>query len=300
MKRSTKIWSIVAGLLILFGLIIFTGVMIMLDWDFTKLSTKKFETATYEITEDITDISVVGDTANVILVSSKGEASVECYEDKNEKHSVTVENGRLTIRPKSQKKWYQYISFGFSSPKITVTLPKGEYNDLNIKVSTGSIDVFEGFTFGDVTLSASTGRISLEGINASSAALSTNTGRVTASRVTCENDMKIKISTGKTALSSISCKNLITEGDTGSITLKSVVAAGRIDIERDTGDVIFEKCDGGEIYVKTDTGDVRGSLLTEKVFSAKTDTGKVSVPSSASGGACRIETDTGDIDITVG
>ena len=40
-------------------------------------------------------------------------------------------------------------------------------------------------------------------------------------------------------------------------------------------------------------------VLSAKVFITETDTGKVEVPKSVTGGRCEIETDTGDIQITV-
>ena len=53
------------------------------------------------------------------------------------------------------------------------------------------------------------------------------------------------------------------------------------------------------IYVETDTGDVRGTILTSKIFFAKSDTGDEDVPETTTGGICRIKTDTGDIKIRI-
>ena len=61
----------------------------------------------------------------------------------------------------------------------------------------------------------------------------------------------------------------------------------------------FVASDAEAIFVQTDTGDVTGSLLTEKVFSTRTGTGRVSVPQSVTGGRCEISTDTGDIRIEI-
>ena len=44
MSKITKIWLIIAASFVLIGCIIFGGVMTMLKWDFTKLSTDKYET----------------------------------------------------------------------------------------------------------------------------------------------------------------------------------------------------------------------------------------------------------------
>ena len=81
--------------------------------------------------------------------------------------------------------------------------------------------------------------------------------------------------------------------------MADVIAVGMISVERSTGDVKLDSCDAGEISVTTDTGDVTGSLLTDKVFITQTDTGRVNVPETTSGGKCRIFTDTGDIQIEI-
>ena len=70
-------------------------------------------------------------------------------------------------------------------------------------------------------------------------------------------------------------------------------------IKRSTGKVEFNQCDADTIYVKTNTGSVTGSLLSEKVFITDTDTGKVDVPKTITGGRCEITTDTGNIIISV-
>ena len=57
--------------------------------------------------------------------------------------------------------------------------------------------------------------------------------------------------------------------------------------------------DADSILIKTSTGNVKGTLLSEKVFSAESDTGRVSIPKSYSGGECDISTSTGDIKIEI-
>ena len=124
MKKTTKVWLTIAGVLVLVGCIIIAGVMTMLKWDFTKLSTVKYETNVYEIAEAFCDISITTDTADVRFVpSGDGKCAVECYEAENAKHSVTVENGTLTIKINDSKPWYVYIGFCFSSPTQAASSP---------------------------------------------------------------------------------------------------------------------------------------------------------------------------------
>lgn len=318
MRTKTKVWLIIAVTLVLLGGILFAGVMSTLGWDFSKLSTAKYETNTYEINEAFNAVSMNTDTADIVFAVSDDEiCKVVCYEQENAKHSAVVENNTLTIRVADQREWYQYIGINFSTPKITVYLPQNPYTALLIKESTGAIEMPKDFKFEDVDISlstgdvkffasvsdvlkinTSTGAIHVENISAGALDLSVSTGKVTVTGVDC-GDVKINVSTGKTNMTDIRCKNLLSSGDTGDISLKNVIATEKFSIERSTGNVKLEKSDAAEIYIETDTGDVTGTLLTEKVFIAETDTGRVDVPKTTTGGKCEIETDTGNIKITI-
>lgn len=319
MSKSAKIWLIVAGSLVLIGCIIFGGVMTMLKWDFLKLSTEKYETNTHEINEEFNNISVKTSTADVRFVPSEdGECKVVCYEDKKEKHDVSVQDGTLTIEAFSEKKWYDYIGITFKSPKITVYLPTSEYDLLAIKESTGDIEISKDFKFESIDISlstgdvknyasatdlikikTSTGDINIENVSAGAFDLSVSTGDITASSIECASEFKVSVSTGKTKVSDVNCQSFVTSGSTGDVIMKNVIATEKFSIKRSTGDLKFEKCDASEILVKTDTGDVKGSLLSDKIFMVETDTGKIDVPQSTSGGKCEISTDTGDIKISI-
>ena len=318
MKKSAKIWLITAGALVLFGGTAFLGLMSALKWDFKKLSTVKYETNTYEISEDISDISILTDTADIVFARSDGDkCRVISFEEETAKNSVTAENGKLIIKTENKKSGLDYIGFYFEQPKITVYLPSTEYNSLRIKGSTGNVRISKDQAFKNVDINLSTGNVvfrspvsesvriktSTGNIDVNQASLdtlelSTSTGTVTVSGVKCSGDIKIKASTDRVSLTDITCKSLKSTGDTGDILLKNVIASEKLSIERSTGNVKFDGCDAAELDIETDTGDVTGNLLTEKVFITDTDTGEIDVPKSATGGKCEIETDTGNIKIT--
>ena len=81
--------------------------------------------------------------------------------------------------------------------------------------------------------------------------------------------------------------------------MEHFIASDKLNVVRSTGDVRLVGADAGEIHIETDTGKVSGSLLSEKIFIPRTDTGKIDVPKTTSGGICEITTDTGDIKITI-
>ena len=319
MSEATKIWLITAASLVLTGCIICGVVMTMLGWDFTKLSTDRYETNKHETDENFSEISINTDTADILFTPSENEkCSVICYESQNAKHAIEVKDGTLSINVVNTKKWYEYIGINFGHSKITVCLPEKEYSSLIIKESTGDIEIPNDFKFEDIDISLSTGdvkcyasaiktikiktttgNIGIDSISADSIDLSVSTGNVTAAGITCEGDIEIGVSTGKTHLTNIVCQSVISSGSTGDISLKNVIAAEKISVKRSTGDVKLEASDAAEIFIETETGDVKGSLLTKKVFIVKTDTGRIDVPNSITGGRCEITTDTGDINITV-
>lgn len=314
-----KKWLIIGTVLVLAGMTLFASVMMICGWDFTKLSTVKYETNVHEIKDEFHNISISVDTADILFVASgNGVCTVECREEENLYHTVYAQDGELKVQTVNQRKWYEYIGIHFGTPKITVYLPEGEYGALSIRSDTGDTEIPEDYTFesmdisvstGDVVnyasvsnamdVQTSTGNILVESVSAASLNLSVSTGRITLSDAECSGDLGIHVSTGKTNMTNVRCGNLQSEGDTGDISMKNVIASENLFITRSTGDVTFERCDAAEIYVNTDTGDVRGSLLSDKVFMVQTDTGKVIVPESNTGGKCEVISSTGDIKLDV-
>jgi DUF4097 and DUF4098 domain-containing protein YvlB len=319
MSKTAKFWLITAACLILSGCALFACVMAVLGWDFTALQSNPNELYSHKINEPITSVRIQTDTADVRILPSGGpEASVQCLEPSNLRHRVRMEGGTLVIELEDNRAWYEHISIGFGSPQVNVYLPRGAYESLTVESDTGDVDISEDFSFtsmdisedtGDVTFAASvsgavrirtdTGRIELKGITAGSLELKTSTGDVTVTNSTCAGDIAVTVTTGDTKLTAVTCQSLTTKGSTGDLTLNGVVADEYFSVERSTGDVEFNRCDAAEITVITDTGDVLGSLLTDKIFTVDTDTGRKDVPQSVSGGPCRITTDTGNIRIAV-
>lgn len=291
----------------------------MLKWDFTKLSTVKYETNSYDINENYNNISVLTKTADVLFVPSDSrKTSVICLEEKNMKHTVTVQNDTLVIEAVDTRKWYEHIGISFGNAKITVYIPQGEYGALSVKSSTGDIKIPKELGFQSIAVSGSTsdvycrasvsdtvdiklstGDINLQDIRIGKAKLTVSTGDIILKSVNCDGELEVNVDTGKTKLTDVLCNNVISKGDTGDIALYNVIAKDSFSITRDIGDVKFEKSDAAEITVKTSTGDVKGSLLSGKIFIAESSTGDVQVPKTTSGGKCEIITSTGDINIAV-
>ena len=301
------------------GAIIFVGVMKMLNWDFKRLSTVKYETNTYEINESFKNITINTEAADIIFKkSTDSRVLVVCCDTEHTNYSIAVRDSTLTVEYDNTGKWYHHIGIGFGTSSITVYLPEGSYGDLKIKESTGDVTVPHILSFesidvhvstGDVKCEASadglvklrttTGAITCEGISAGSLELTASTGKISLSHITCKDSVYASLSTGKMQAVNLTCEGFSSTGSTGDITLEGVISEKGLSIERSTGDVLLSGCDAETVSVTTDTGDITGTLLTPKIFTAKTDTGKVSVPKSLQGGDCTLTTDTGNISIDI-
>lgn len=320
MSKAAKIWLIVAASLVALGILVFGGVMAVFNWDIFKFTTRKYETNTYEISDEFNSLNVNTDTSDIVfLASDNDKCQVVCYEEEKSKHSVGVENGALSVNMVDTRKWYDHINIGFSEkPTITVYLPKTKNISLQVKRSTGNVELSKDIIFESIDISGSTGRVKcyssangtikiksstgdihLESLSAGAFELSASTGDITASAIACAGDINIDTSTGDIKLDALTCKNLASTASTGEVFLKDVIASERFDINTDTGKVAFDRCDARDMSVKTDTGSVNGTLLSDKIFFTKTDTGSVDVPKSTNGGICEIETDTGNIKISI-
>ncbi len=305
----------IAGLLILVGIIIVIVTLGTHKWSFVS-SSGETVTAEYEFDGKIEDININVGTTNVVFEKSdNNKCKVVSVEREEEKHIVTEEDGTLSIIYKDYRKWYQTVGISFGpSLKVTVYLPEKEYRNLDVHASTGNVKIPGDFEFkeanigvstgnvyyeasakGIVNLSASTGNVFVKDIKASEMSVTTSTGRIEATGVELSKDLYLKVSTGRTELNDVKCADFKSEGSTGKFEAEKLIASGNLNIKRSTGNVRLENSDAFAAYIVTDTGDVSGSFLTEKVFITSSDTGRISVPKTITGGRCEITTDTGNI-----
>ena len=321
MKTSTKVWLIIAAALVIIGGAALVSVLAANDWQFPSSVSAKYETRAVEITEAFEDITVESDTEYISIVpSDNGKCRVEFYTDPEKEVSAAVQNGTLTVKAHDTRDWYNrftLFSFGSNNPRITVYLPGLEYGTVKIGEHTGDVNIPSDFSFKSIDITVTTGDVFCNASASGPASIATDTGSISMNSVTAQaltlsvttghvmvnggefTDIGVTVSTGRASLSNISCASFTSSGSTGDVNLTQFIASGRITIKRSTGDVRFDMCDAAELEVETDTGSIRGSLLTEKVFIAKSDTGRVSVPETTSGGKCKLTTDTGDINIEI-
>lgn len=314
MKKAILIPIIVGGALLVTGSLIFAIALA------NNSKSSALVTNEYQIKEDFHNIDVDIDTSNLEFKTSEdGQGKIVFEERKKEHHEASVSADTLKIKYVDERKWSDRIfNINLKSMKVTVYLPNQEYGDLTIKNDTGEIYIPADFTFnktkitvhtGDISyqasvketieIKASTGDIHFSDLKAQSISTDVSTGNVTYNNVQVIENITAKSSTGDIKLEKVTANNLTIKASTGKVTLIDSVMVGHTEINTSTGRVNFQSFDSASIKVKTSTGDVKGTLLTNKIFYAHSDTGRVNVPKSTEGGLCEIDTDTGDISIQI-
>lgn len=240
MNKKTKIWLIAAASFVVAGCVIFAGVMTVLKWDFTRLSTTAYETNEYEIKEEYKNIYLKTDIADVVIVPSDGETtSVVCFEQTNTKHSVSVDDGTLVIEAHDTRKWYEYIGVNFGKQTVAVHVPRAEYGTVELETSTGNANI-TNVECKDFTSVGGTGSITLSGVVAKEKiSITRSTGDVIVD-ASDASEISIKTDTGDVGGSLLTDKMFVVHTDTGRIDVPDSANGGRCEAVTDTGNIKFE------------------------------------------------------------
>ena len=337
MRSVTKKQLIIGFVLLFVGVLIFSVTMSILGWKFTKLDKEETQMQGTEIRSPFQNIVIKSGEADIELIAADAyTVKVECNEKKNYTEYITVEGDTLIIESKDTRAWYEKL-FSFTTPVIRVYLPRGEYGTLTVENDTGDFKSSGAFVFESIAIKQNTGDVSLASsahgaitihlstadaklhdISAGAVSVTTSTGDICLATVECPGAIDLYLTTGECELSSLRCDTLSAKTgtgdidvskvrattitiavDTGEVELSDAIATGTLTVTSDTGDVSLDASDAGEIFITTKTGDIQGTLLTEKIFLIVPGTGRVDVPKTVSGGRCELETETGNIIISI-
>lgn len=320
MKTSTIIFLVIGMLLLIFGAALFVIPLASSGWDFSALGDNRYQTKSYEITDEFTKVSIDVITSDVIVLpSTDGKVKVVSFERVKETNEVTTADGTLSIRLNDTSKWYDRITlFNTREPRITVYLPVREFESFRLSVTTGDVSLSSALTFGTIDIDGTTGDVEgmsnatgklgihlttgdvdIANITAGEIKIKNTTGDIDLERINCAGAIQIDTGTGEMELTDITALSLSTTGTTGDVELARVNAAGAFTLKRTTGDVSFRALDALSIEIDVSSGDVRGSVVKPMMFTASATTGNIRIPAPEAGGICRVTTTTGDITITV-
>ncbi len=298
--KNTKKWALTALFLVLIGLVLVGSAFVKADFKLDNLSSQKIIESTYEPEGEFDEIVINILNADVIFDhAADGKTRIEIREVEKIPHFVQITDGTLQITARDTREWFDRIDFFSTKTSVTIYLPENFYDSAFVMTLTGDISVPDGFTFNDLDVYTSTGKLSVNGVTCENMNINGTTGRIILTDVDVLNELAANMTTGDISMRSVKAQKMTASTTTGDVMMNNVLVQDLMSVKATTGDITFRETDAGEVYMKCTTGDINGSFLTEKRFTATATTGHVSVPNTQTGGLCTAKTTTGHIQITV-
>lgn len=312
MKKSKKIWMIVAVCCIVVGSVMMTASAAMVGFDFSKFNTRfiyqktysvevSYEEKTYTAENTFTQIEISTEWENVrFVLSEDGTCKVVCPVEDETDFTVEVEDNTLRII-KNEDEWQEnVIGFQFFAPEdVTVYLPEKTYQALSVTTGSGNVFLPSDFTFTNVDMLSGSGNLDSQAqinriLNADSAS-----GNVSVQTFAGET-LELKATSGEIYLQDSTAKTIQISSVSGNLEISQTEASEEASFQSTSGDVNFVRFDAPKMEITTVSGNVRGSLLSGKQFSVNSLTGNVQVPPNTSQSqVCTVSSTSGDVELTV-
>lgn len=238
--------------------------------------------------KDIRSIELRCKSADITLSPAEDDC-LRVISTGNASYSAMAEDGLLTVEGEGRP----FDLFGNDS--LALYLPSGLYERIEAQLSSGDIAA-RGIQTGSLSAKTTSGSIALTDVTADESRLETTSGSL---RVFASNPGNCMGTVTSGDISFDGCRFAAAELKTtsGGIRLADVRAEGVLKLTTGSGSISLENGDAETLEIETGSGDVRGTLCTEKIFVARSSSGRIDVPEGVSGGICRVRTGSGDISL---
>jgi len=301
MRSKKKIALIIAAICAGIGSIAILTTFLLIQFDFSRLNTMKFEEKTYEVTESFNKISINDLECDIKFIPTEsGPCRVVCFESSKIGNQVSVEEDTLIVTRQDKRPWYAHFGIWWSENNtVTVYLPKKEYESLYVKTLSGDITMADSFAFQEARLVSTSGDIAFTSHISGNLYVKSTSGDINLNSIEAKTT-EIRSTSGDLSLSQIGASELMLKTISGTIKIEQTTVEGHAEIITTSGDISLYETDADTLYIKSVSGDIRGTLLTSKIFKTHTTSGSVHIPPSKEGaGECNINTTSGDIRIDI-
>ncbi len=253
---------------------------------------------THTVTESFSDIRIKASAGEVrILPSLDGTCRVDVAGIEKNFFSVAVVDGVLTVTEEDTRKWYEYIGIYTAEVEACVYLPDFAYTSLTADVNSGDVEVGQ-VCVESVKIDGSSGEIEISGWSGTSLEASTSSGEIELTNVQGDR-VAVDSNGGDIDVENTTAGSFVAGSGSGKISLENVLTEGETRIESNSGSVRLTACDGASYTIKTSSGSVKGSVRTAKIFIPKSNSGRIDVPKSTTGGVFDVQTSSGNISIKI-
>lgn len=230
-------------------------------------------------------------------------------EGQDQYHEVSLENG--TLRILRSKEPLPRRLFSSQSGEMTLYLPRGCYESLDITTASGNMEIQQDFasvrvsgassditlsgTFGGrVDIQTASGDVELSGVFGDALQVQTASGDVALHNVLADT-LEIHCASGDLDLNRVCGQTLVLESKSGDMDLVDTLSKGGFRCKTVSGDMELRRVDGPDMDLETISGDISGFLLHGKHFTTRTVSGDLALCGGTPEGTCRIVTVSGDV-----
>ena len=260
-----------------------------------------FSEEVYRVEETFSSIEI-DDVESGIMISPSYDGRCRVLIDERSNgsvyHTVEVEHGVLKInRHTKGVSWLFGESLG--ELLVEVQLPKKEYSSLSASSVSGRIIVENGLSFDKVDLNSTSGSVTFSAVAKDEITAYSTSGSVNISTNSVLYSVDARSTSGRVYLSDIKARKVYAKSNSGSVVLNNVIALDNLSLYSTSGSIRLDHCDGGDIYIESSSGSVKGTLLSDKYFRARSNTGRVDVPYSYGVNICDVKTTSGSIVLSI-
>ncbi|MDR2167648.1 MAG: DUF4097 domain-containing protein [Clostridiales bacterium] len=185
-----------------------------------------------------------------------------------------------------------------STGRINVNVAGFVANSLNLRATTGTIDISGEIEAGSVEIQASTGRVTIGGVSASMLSATTttgnivlanaeaagaislraSTGRVNATQIGTDAGLEIRTTTGNIVLEDIDSLSLAVQASTGRINADNLSIYGNASLTASTGSITINNADiEGLLETRTSTGNITFINVEAGSYTTNSNTGRIRI-----------------------
>ncbi|MBR5348106.1 MAG: DUF4097 family beta strand repeat protein [Lachnospiraceae bacterium] len=298
MSKVKKTSIVIAIVFIVSGFALSFTAFAMMGFDYKKFETEKYEMKETKPEGSFSKIIVDSSVEVKFAASVDGTTRVSYPVFEDAPHDIRVEDDTLKIMVK-RGDWHwttmfiPHISFG--SAKMTIYLPKDQYESLVIESNSGDVLVPENFTFGDMTVKTTSGDVISRAQVTGAQSIKTTSGNIVDKNAKVKT-LVLNATSGDIRLEAANVtETLAIKTFSGNVVLENVKGGANLTVDRTSGDLHINDAEFADAAVESTSGDSTLKNMNVSSLSVKAASGEIWIGTVQMDGDAMIKTSSGDI-----
>lgn len=245
--------------------------------DLSMLNTGvEYDKLQYVCTKDVSSIEIE-ESSNEVFVKKGNvdKVTVDYYYNQKElEYTFEETNSTLTVKRVPKKNSFSGgINIDFDWPKLIVTVPEKEYENIDIMLSSGGVEVSD---------------ITVKSLN-----IQNSSGSAKVDSIKSEN-LYVKNTSGSISVSGIQTTSLETSNSSGSINL-SDISASLVKAQNTSGGIHVENVKASSVYAQSSSGSIHFTTVSADDVNGITTSGGISLEALDAASAITLQASSGSI-----